>query len=281
VHLSHLKASGKKAWGKSADIIAAVVKARKAGQAVTADQYPYTASSTSLAAMVIPPRWREGEAADFQKRLADPDLGPAIRKAIEGRLEERDGGASVRIARYSARPAWQGKDLAAIAREEKRPALEVVLEIEKNGGAGAVSFGMSEEDVRLIMKQPWVATASDGSSQVPGSATVPHPRSYGTFPRKVGRYALAERVLPLEQALRSSSGLPADVLRLADRGYLRPGCFADVVVIDPEAFRDPATYERPHQYATGVRHLFVNGVPAIDGGKPTGRLAGRPLRLKG
>src|SRR5262249_37544791 len=152
----------------------------------------------SLSATVIPPRYREGEAADFQKRLADPDLGPRIRKAISEKLETKDGGASVRIARYKPHPAWQGKDLAAIARQEKKSALDLVLEIERNGGAQIVNFGMSDEDVQVIMKQPFVATASDGSSQDPKSDSVPHPRSYGTFPRKIGRFALEDRVISLE-----------------------------------------------------------------------------------
>jgi N-acyl-D-amino-acid deacylase len=279
VHISHLKASGKGVWGKSADIVAAIAAARKAGQTVTADQYPYTASSTSLGATIIPVRWREGTDADFQKRLADPDLGPQIKKAIEGALKSRDGGATVRIARYSKNRAWQGKDIAAIAKAEKKTPLEIVLEIEKNGGAQVVNFAMSEEDVRLIMKQPFVATASDGSSQSPGD-TVPHPRSYGTFPRKIGRYGLADKVVTLEHAIRSSSGLPADILGLKDRGYLKAGSFADVVVFDPETFRDTATFDKPHQYAAGVRYLFVNGVAAIDEGKATGKLGGKPLRLK-
>lgn len=278
VHISHIKASGKRAWGKSADMLALLNKARKAGQDVTADQYPYTASSTSIAATLIPARWREGTAADFQKRLADPDLGPTIRKAIASAIASRDNGASVRIARYVKKPAWQGKDLASIAKQEMRTPLDIVLEIERNGGAQVVNFAMNEEDVRLFMKQSFVATASDGSSQVPGN-TVPHPRSYGTFPRKIGRYALEEGVITLEHALRSSSGLPADILRLKDRGYLRPGQFADMVVFDPKTFRDVATYDKPHQYATGVRYLFVNGVAAIEEGKATGKLGGRPLRL--
>src|SRR5216683_1912142 len=133
------------------------------------------------------------------------------------------------IARYSDRPGWNGKDLATIATVEKKSPLEIVLEIERNGGAQIVNFGMSEEDVRLIMKQEFVATASDGSSQVP-SNTVPHPRSYGCFARKIGRYAVAEKIITLEHAIRSASGLPADVLKLPDRGYLKPGYFADVVV---------------------------------------------------
>ncbi len=278
VHLSHLKASGRRAWGKSADIVALIAKARKAGQVVSADQYPYIASSTSLAATLIPPRFREGDARDFQARLRDPDLGPRIRKAIESRIKARSDGASVRIAQYNARPAWQGKDLAAITKEEKRSAVEIVLEIQRNGGAAVVNFGMSEEDVRFIMKQPFVATASDGSSKVPDKSTFPHPRSYGTFPRKIGRYAIKEKIISLEHAVRSATGLPADILKLPERGYLRAGWFGDVVIFNPASFLDRATYDKPHQYAEGVRYLFVNGTLAIEEGKATGALAGKVLR---
>jgi N-acyl-D-aspartate/D-glutamate deacylase len=136
---------------------------------------------------------------------------------------------------------------------------------------------MSPEDVALIMKQPFVATASDGSSQVP-SDTVPHPRSYGCFARKIGRYAIEDKVVSLEHAIRSASGLPADILKLPERGYLKPGYFADVVVFDPKTFRDQATFEKPHQYATGVRYLFVNGKLVIDDGKFQNVLAGKVLR---
>lgn len=280
VHISHLKASGKSAWGKSADIVALLTRARRSGQVVTADQYPYTASSTSLAATLVPTRYREGSAADYKQRLDDPTSGAAIRKAVSRALADKDGGRALRIARYQPKPAWQGKDLATLAAQEKRGVLDLVLEIERHGGAQIVHFSMSEEDVRLIMKQPFVATASDGSSQDPRSDTVPHPRSYGTFPRKIGRYAIEDGVLPLEQALRSATGLPADILRLTDRGYLKPGAFADVVVFDPKTFRDTATFDRPHQFASGVRYLYVNGQAAIEDGKRTDRLAGRALRRR-
>jgi N-acyl-D-aspartate/D-glutamate deacylase len=277
VHISHLKASGRPVWGRAGEWVALIERARKAGQAVTADQYPYAASSTSLAATVIPPRFREGTHKDFLARLDDAGQGPLIRKAVENALEVRDGGKALRIARYAPKPAWQGKDVAAIAAAEKKTPLEVVLEIERGGGAQIVNFGMSPEDVRLIMKQPWVATASDGSAQVPAD-TVPHPRSYGCFPRKIGHFALEEKVIPVEQAIRSASGLPADVLRLPERGYLKPGYYADVVAIDPATYRDRATFDRPHGYATGVAYLFVNGKAAVEDGKFTGTLAGRVLR---
>ena len=138
--------------------------------------------------------------------------------------------------------------LTEIATAEKREPVEVVLEITRNGGAACVSFGMNEDDVRHVMQLPWVATASDGRAYLP-NADRPHPRSYGTFSRKIGHYALAENVLPLAQAIRSSSGLPADILQLKDRGYLKPGLAADVCVFDPKAFRDAATFPEPHRYS--------------------------------
>jgi N-acyl-D-aspartate/D-glutamate deacylase len=277
VHISHLKASGRRAWGKSADEIALIEKARRAGQVVTADQYPYIASSTSLRATVVPARFREGSAKEFLARLDDPEQGKLIRTAIESALDGRQGGKTIRIARYTPTPAWQGKDLEAIAAMEKKTAVDIAVEIERHGGAQIVNFGMSEEDVRLIMKQPWVATASDGGAQVPGDS-VPHPRNYGTFPRKIGNYAIAEQLIPLELAVRSASGLPADILKLTDRGYLKPGYFADVVLLDPETYRDRATYDKPHAYATGVFYLWVNGKAAIEKGKSTGIAGGRVLR---
>jgi N-acyl-D-aspartate/D-glutamate deacylase len=272
-----MKASGRKAWGLAADEIALVEQARAKGQVISADQYPYAASSTSLAATLIPPQFREGTHKDFLARLDDAEQGPRICKAIAEQIEGRQAAQSLRIARYASKPVWQGKNLDTIARDENKSQLEIVLEIERNGGAQIVNFGMSEEDVRLIMRQSFVATASDGSSQVP-SDTVPHPRSYGCFPRKIGRYAIAEKVISLEMALRSASGLPADILRLPQRGYLKPGYYADVVVFDPEKFRDQATYDKPHQYATGVRFLFVNGKMAVSEGKYTDALAGKVLR---
>ncbi len=183
------------------------------------------------------------------------------------------------IARYRPNPKWQGKNLKQIAESEKKPGVDLVMQIEKSGGAQIVNFGMSEEDVRIYMKEPWVATASDGSAQIPGD-TFPHPRSYGTFPRKIGRYSIGDGLIPLEQAIRASSGLPADILHMTDRGYLKAGQFADVVVFDPKTYRDTATYEKPHQYATGVKYLFVNGKMVIKDGKCSEVLAGRPLIKK-
>ena len=277
IHISHIKVSGRRAWGKSSDVIAMVRRARKEGIEVTADQYPYTASSTSLGASVIPARFREGSNKDLIERLDDAIVGPKMKKAIEASIEEHVGGKSLKIAQYSHNTAWQGKDLHTIAESENKSTLDIVLEITRNGGAQIVHFGMDDVDVRFFMKEPYVATASDGGSMLP-SKSVPHPRNYGTFPRKIGRFAIEDGVIPVEQAIRSASGLPADILKLPERGYLKTGHFADIVVFDPQTFRDTATYERPHQYAKGVRFLFVNGRPAIDDGNATSVLPGRVLR---
>jgi len=277
VHISHMKVSNRKMWGQAADQIGLVERARQAGQVVTADQYPYTASSTSLSATVVPPQFREGDAREYRSRLDDAEQGPRIRQAIERCLEGKLGGAAIRIASYGPRPAWTGKDLAAIAVQEKKAPVDVVLEIERGGGAQIINFSIGEEDMRLIMKQPFVATASDGSARVPGP-DMPHPRSYGCFPRKIGRLAIEDKVMPLEQALRSASGLPADILKLPERGYLKSGYYADVVIFDPKTFRDRATYDKPQEYATGVRWLFVNGQLALKDGKSMDVLAGKVLR---
>ena len=278
VHVSHIKASGQASWGRSAAAVALIDDARKKGQKVTADQYPYIASSTSLRATLVPSKYREGNQADFVARLDDPKTGPVMKADIEKALGGRDGGKRIQIARFTDNPKWQGKNLAAIAADEKKQPIDIVLEIERKGGAQVVNFGMSEEDVRVYMKQPWVATASDGGVQSPG-ATVPHPRSYGTFPRKIGHYAIREKLVSVEHAIRTSTGLPADILQLKDRGYVKAGHFADVVVFDPETFRDTATFDKPHQYAAGVKWVFVNGHAAVAAEKyQDAVLGGKVLR---
>jgi N-acyl-D-amino-acid deacylase len=226
--------------------------------------------------MLLPAWAREGEAKEVTARLKDEKQLPKIRKAIEEHLKTHD---RLQIASYGLKPAWAGKLLSDIAQQEKREQLDVALEIFTHGGAAAVNFGMSEEDVRYAMRLPWVATASDGSVKV-ADGSKPHPRSYGTFTRKLGEYAVAEKIVSLEQAVRSSSGLPADILGVKDRGYLRADYFADVVVFDPKTVRDAATYEKPFEHSKGVAWVFVNGQAAIAEGKPTEVLAGRALRHK-
>lgn len=278
VHISHLKASGKANWGLTTSACDAIARARGEGRAVTADQYPYIASSTKLASMVVP-HWAIREGTDaFIRLAADPEQGARLRREIQKSLDERDGGASVRIARYTPKPSRVGRDLVAIAQEEGTTPLEVVLDVQRHGGAQAISFGMSEEDVREVMRKDFVATASDGAAHLPDSGDRVHPRAYGTFPRKI-RYALDDHVISLEQAIRANSGLPASILHLPDRGLIKVGQFADIVVFDPATFRDIATFDDPTRYAEGVQYLFVNGVAVIDAGQPQDPLPGRALRL--
>ena len=279
VHISHFKSNGTESWGLIRQAAAQIEAARKAGQVVTADQYPYIASSTSLEAMVVPTWAREGGNRGLQQRLSDPQQTAKIRDAILLDLKQRGPDAPIRIARYAPQPRWVGKSLQEIADAEKRETVEIVLEICRNGGAAAVSFGMHEDDVRFAMQLPWVATASDGRAYLPG-ADRPHPRNYGTFARKIGYYSIQHGILPLAAAIRSSTGLPAEILGWTERGYLKTGMIADVAVFHPQEFRDQATYDDPHRYSAGVKYVFVNGQPAVYQGQPTGALVGRSIRRK-
>jgi len=276
VHVSHIKVSGKANWGLAPDAIQKLREARAGGQQVTADQYPYPASSTSLAAMVIPDELRDWKV--LEAALDDAAQSDKVRGQIEQKIGGRDGGESLVIANFASERSWQGKNLAAIAKETSRTPLDVALDIMSRGGAQVVSFGMNEDEVRLFMRELFVATASDGSAQSLDSLAQPHPRSFGCFSRKIGYYAIEGKVLPLAQAIRSASGLPADILGLPERGYLKAGYFADVVVFDPTTFRDKATFKEPLQWSAGVKLLLVNGQIAVEDEKPTDKLAGKAIR---
>ena len=278
VHISHFKSSGKDSWGLVRIAIEKIKDAQKDGAIVTADQYPYTASSTSLGATTMPSWARSGSKADTVKRMqADNEEGARIRAAIEKKLDLTDNGHRIQIASFKKKPQWAGMRLDEIAKEEGISTLQLVLNIEEAGGAQIVNHSINEEDVRYVMTFPWVATASDGGAKVPG-ASVPHPRSYGTFPRKLGYYSVREKAIPLALAVRSSTGLPAEILGMTDRGFLRAGLVADIVVFKTDELIDTATFVKPHQYSEGVEYVFVNGEVAINEGKLTGALAGKALR---
>ncbi len=274
VHISHLKSSKRPNWGKVHAAAAVIERARAAGMQVTADQYPYDASSTSITAMLLPDIEREGGTEALLQRLNDPEQLPRLREIIEESLAAR---GPIMIARCPKYPAWVGRMIREVATAENREPVEIALDILRTGEEQGVSFSMDQEDVRFVMTLPWVATASDGGVKS-DDGTRPHPRSFGTFPRKIGRFAIQEKVLSTERAVRSASGLPADILNLPSRGYLKPGYFADVVVFDPSTFLDHATYESPFKKSTGVRWLFVNGEAAIENGELGVNDAGRPLR---
>ncbi len=274
VHVSHFKASGTPSWGTLHIATALIEKVRAEGMAITADQYPYTASSTSLEATLLPSWAREGGREELKKRLNDPATADKIRVAIVKSLATTH---RIQLATCKFRSDWIGKTLDEIATAEKSELADIVMKIEREGGAAVVHFGMNEEDVRMAMKFPWVATASDGGAKVP-TASQPHPRSFGTFPRKIGRYAIEDGVLSLAAAIRSSTSLPADILGLTDRGRLKVDTTADLVVFDPKAFRDQATYDQPYLTPSGIRHVIVEGAMAVFEGQATGALAGHAIR---
>ncbi|MEQ8848271.1 D-aminoacylase [Botrimarina sp.] len=271
VHVSHFKASKRRNWGKVRVAAAEIERARGEGLRVTADQYPYEASSTSVSAMLLPDEEREG---DWRQRLQDPEQAARLRPVVQQALEAR---GKILIASYEPRPEWVGRTIREIAKAENRQPIDTAMDLLRGGSASAVNFGMDPRDVRWVMTQPWVATASDGGVKV-DDGTKPHPRSYGTFPRKIGRFSIEEGVVPLEQAIHSATGLPAEILGMADRGRLREGSVADVVAFDPDEFRDHATYQAPFQESTGVRWVLVGGKVAIRDGQPADLAAGRALR---
>ncbi len=278
VHISHFKSSGQDSWGLVRTAVEVIKEARAVGQTVTADQYPYTASSTSLSATCIPAWARAGGREKMLERIeTEGDESQQILDAIRRKLEITDNGHRLQISLFKPRPDWSGLRLDDIAREAGLTTLELLLKIEREGGASIVNHSINESDVRFVMQQPWVATASDGSSRIP-SHEIPHPRSYGTFPRKIGYYAVTENAVDFNQAVRSCCGLPADILGLKDRGYLKVGYAADIAVWSATELIDTATFERPHSYSRGVRYLFVNGTPAIYDSHLTGALAGQALR---
>ena len=279
VHISHFKASGSENWGLIRQATAQIEAARAAGRTVTADQYPYVASSTSLEATLFPAWARSGGLKGLVERLDDLEVAPRVKEDVQKTLDGARDGDAIVIARLNSKQNWVGKSVKQIATEEGRSAIDIACEIVRLGGASVVNFSMSEDDVRFAMCLPWVATASDGRSYLPGPDR-PHPRSYGTFARKIGHYAIAEKVIPVADAIRSATGLPADIIGFTDRGYLKPNYAADIVAFDPAHYIDTATFDKPHRYATGMKYVFVNGVSAVHDGVSTGALAGKSLRRK-
>lgn len=274
-HVSHLKSSKKPNWGKVRVAAHLIEQAQHEGLKITADQYPYTASSTSIMAMLLPEKERDGGEKAVVGRLTDPVQLKRLRPIIAASLESR---GKIMVASFKKRPEWDGQTIADIAAKDGREPVDVALELFRGDPeVQGVNFGMDEADVRYVMTLPWVATSSDGSSKT-DNGTRPHPRSFGTFPRKIGRYAIQEHVLSLPAAIRSATGLPADILGMTDRGYLRPGLIADIVVFDPERFEDRATYEEPFKPSTGVHWLILGGKLAIADSQPQDILAGKPLR---
>ncbi len=278
VHFAHLKALGVDVHGQAGAVIAAIDAARRTGMEVTADQYPWLASGSNLDASLLP-RWAvDGGGAALLKRLDDPATLARIRDEMQENLRRRGGpGALLLIAEGFP---WTGKTLAAVAdawtMDSRDAALRIIRQSieakiggQKGGGTAVASFNMAQGDVDVLMQQPWMVTSSDGSDG--------HPRMFATFPEKYARYVRERRVIDVATFIRQSTGRTADIYKLDRRGYLRPGFFADIVVLDPAGYAPRADYVRPRELSVGVHSLFVNGALALDEGRTTGVAAGRAL----
>jgi len=281
--LTHHKIIGLANWGRSRDTLRLVEEARARGVDVTIDQYPYTASSTGTSALI--PQWAQaGGRQAMLARLRDPAARAQIKATVVERIRNDRGGGdpkNVVLANCGFDPSLAGKNLAQLTEQRGQPgtienAAEVLLEIEERGGCQAVYHAIAEQDVERILRSPFTMIASDGEIPEFGRGS-PHPRSYGTFARVLARYVRERKVLTLEEAVRKMTSLPAARLGLPDRGLLRPGMQADLAVFDPLSVADGATFDQPHQYAEGFRHVLVNGRPVILDGELTNERPGRVL----
>ena len=263
-HIAHLKALGRDVWGQSGDVIALVEAARERGLTITADQYPYRASGTRFRAALIP-AWVRADSNDAMfERIANPDLADGIREEMEANLWRRGGAESMLVT--AADSHWQGQTLAEIAEALDVDPIEAAVEAVRDGDPTIASFNMNADDIHAIALQDWVMTGSDGSSG--------HPRKYATYPTVYRDMVVAAQLFPVSRFVRRSSGLVADTLGLCDRGYVREGYRADVVVIDLETYEPVADFQNPSELATGVVHVIVGGELAVRDRELTDALAG-------
>jgi N-acyl-D-amino-acid deacylase len=285
---SHLKAKGVNYWGSSAAALELIERARARGVDVWADQYPYSTSGSDGSTVLIPD-WALGNSAyaeNLRRTLADTALSVKARRDIAHEIARRGGADQVMIFDFPD-TTLEGKTLAQIATEWRLTPVDAAIQLQlrgypdREGGARVRGFSLAELDIEMIAARPWVATASDAGIALPEDGPATHARYYGTFPRKLRRYALDGGVISVESAIRSMTSLPAQVLGLRDRGMIREGMVADIAVIDLNTIRDKATFFEPHQYAEGVEGVWVNGVEVVAGGKPTWSLPGRVLTKTG
>lgn len=266
VNISHIKALGVDVQGQAPAIVAKVEAARRAGRKVTADQYPWSASGTSLAAALVPLWAQDGGREALLERFDDPSVERRLRADMAENMRRRGGAAALLVTEG----AFKGRTLAAIARDRGEAPVEAAIAVIRASDPAVASFNQSEADIRTFMRRPWVMTGSDASAG--------HPRRYGSFARKYSKYVVAERVLTLREFIERSSALAADTFGLAGRGRLKAGAYADLVVFDRRRYTARATYEQPTLPASGVRTVLVNGILAVDKGVLTGKAAGRALR---
>ena len=294
VEVWHLKAAGKPNWGRMPEIIAHIEEARQSGVDISANTYAYPAWFNAFSAF-IPPWAHDGGDAKLLERLKDPATRARLRKEMETPATDWDNewqevpgpeAILVSVVHTPQLQALQGKTIADIARLWGKDPIDTVFDllIQDDAYTYVAVFGMSEPDVSLALMQPWVSVNNDSQGTAPDGLLGkehPHPRAYGTFPRILRKYVREEKKLRLEEAIRKFTALPAQRMRLADRGVLKAGMWADVVVFDPQTVSDRATFENPNQLSEGMQYVLVNGVPVIDGGKATDSLPGKVIRGPG
>jgi N-acyl-D-amino-acid deacylase len=290
----HLKAAGQSNWPKMDALIAKIEAARKSGLKITADMYTYTAAGTGLDA-AMPPWVQEGGLSEWIKRLKDPEIRKRVKLEMDTPSDKWEnfflaaGSPDKIILSGFKNPALKplaGKTLSEIAKSRGTSPEEAAMDmvIEDKSRVETMYFVIDENNLRKEMKLPWVSFCSDASSIAPEGEFLklhPHPRAYGNFARVLGKYCRDEKLIPLEQAVRRLSGLPAENVHLKKRGLLKRNYFADVVIFDPATIQDHATYDNPQQFATGVQHVFVNGVQVVKDGEHTGAKPGRVVRGPG
>jgi N-acyl-D-amino-acid deacylase len=286
----HIKASGHQNWPKIEDLLSRIEAAQKEGLKITADMYTYTAGGTGLDAS-LPPWTEDGGYPALFKRLRDPATREKIKAEVQkptGAWEnlylDAGGPEHILLAEFRSEKLkpLTGKTLAEVARMRGKDPIDTAMDLiaEDESRIGTLYFIISEDNIRKELAKPWISFGSDEASQAPEGVFLqsnPHPRAYGNFARVLGKYVRDEKVIPIKEAIRRLSGLPATNLGLDHRGFLKEGMFADVVVFDPATIADRATFEKPHQYAVGVKHVFVNGVQVLKDGEHTGAKPGRAL----
>jgi dihydroorotase/N-acyl-D-amino-acid deacylase len=294
VEIWHLKTAYQKNWGRMPEVLAKIERARASGLDITADIYPYIAGSTSLSAC-LPPWALEGGTDKMLARLRDPGLRARLKTEIQTDAKDWEniylgsgGAAGVLIGSVVNREleALQGKRVSQIAAEQRKDPLDALfgLILADHGQTGAIYFMMSEADMRAAMRAPFVSFCTDSGARAndgPLAGAKSHPRGWGSYPRILGRYVRDEQLLTLEQAIHKMTGMPATRVGLRQRGYLRPGMFADLTIFDPQRVSDRATFETPNQHPEGISYVIVNGRLEVDEGKRTAALAGRVLRGPG
>jgi len=292
--LYHLKAAGQSNWDKLDALVKKIEAARAGGLRITADMYTYTAGQTGLDA-AMPPWVQEGGYKAWAGRLKQADIRERVKREMDTPTDKWENffaasGSPDKILLVGFKndklKPLTGKTLAEAAKLRGRSPEETAMDlvIEDGSRVNTVYFLMSEENVRKEIALPWVSFGSDAESPAPEGVFLksnPHPRAYGNFARLLGKYVREEKIIRVEEAIRRLTSLPAENLKLDRRGALKPGCFADVVVFDPAAIQDHATYDHPHQYSTGIRHVLVNGVPVLKDGEHTGAKPGRVVRGPG